>query len=116
MSILDTPTRIAGGVIDPIAAKIANPFKKEIGDWRPQDFKGGFTFVEIVDGVEQTREAVKLIGNQMPVVPFEFGGSQRITKDYYPGNSEPAVQVLGPKESDVTIHGKLKDKKYRNVE
>jgi LysM repeat protein len=114
MGVLDTPSQALGGIIDPITSAIKSPFKKDIKDWRKQDFPEGFYFVEILNGQEQTHEAVSLKGNQMPMIPFEFGGEQRITKDYYPGNSEPAVQVLGPKESDVTIHGKLKDKRYRD--
>lgn len=118
MSILNAPKAVVGGVLDPIAAKIQNPFGAggsagvRQGLLKP-DFTEGFRIVEIVNGKERKSDEIVLLGNMLPMVPFTFGGSQRITKDYYPGNSEPSVQVLGPKESDVTIKGRLKDKRYK---
>ena len=49
----------------------------------------------------------------LPHQPFSFGGEQRLVKEYYPGNSEPTVQVLGPKESEQTIKGRLKAKRIK---
>lgn len=77
------------------------------------DFKDGLKIVEVVDGKERSLDAIVLVGSFMPHVPFEFGGKQQIVKDYYPGNSEPVVQVLGPREDDVTIHGRLKNKRFK---
>ena len=54
-------------------------------------------------------EFIRLAGNAMPQQPFKWGGGQRVSKVYYPGNSEPTVHVLGAEETDVTIHGDLKD-------
>ena len=54
-------------------------------------------------------EFIRLAGNAMPQQPFKWGGGQRVNKVYYPGNSEPTVHILGAEESDVTIHGDLKD-------
>jgi len=75
------------------------------------DFKNGFQIVELINGREQRNEAIQLIGSTMPHVPFTFGGSQKIVKDYYPGNSEPSVQVLGSRESDISITGRMYAKK-----
>jgi hypothetical protein len=79
------------------------------------DFEGGFQIVEVVQGREMTADAVTLVGSFMPLVPFEFGGTQRIVKDYYAGSSEPTVQVLGPSESDTTIKGRFKTKRFKDT-
>lgn len=75
--------------------------KTVIGDVESGDFA--------VDFNETTLSKVRLVGNQMPQVPFTFGGEQRTNKMYYPGEPEPSIQVLGPSETDVTINGQLKD-------
>lgn len=106
-----------GGVLDPIAAKIKNPFSSKVphGGLRGQDFPEGFQFVEIIDGKEQTNDKVVLRGNMMPEVPFTWGGSQRIKKEYYPGNPEPTTHVLGSQEDDLVIKGHLKAKHFRDA-
>lgn len=76
------------------------------------DFPDGFEMLEYEEGKPLTREKVVLLADQMPQIPFEFGGTQRIVKDYYPGQSEPTVQVLGAREGDITIRGRLKAKKF----
>lgn len=101
--------------VDRLAEKIRNPFEtgaRVLG--RPNDFAGGFVFKEILaDGSFGLK--VQLLNNQMPMIPFEgIGGEQRIQKDYYPGNAEPTIQVLGPKERDVVIRGKLSDKRLKD--
>ena len=75
------------------------------------DFKTGFEIVEIENGVVKRNERVLLLGDSMPFQPFTYGGNQKIVKDYYPGNTEPTVQVLGPRENSITIRGVLKAKK-----
>mgnify|MGYP000567788599 CR=1 FL=1 len=83
------------------------------------DFRGGFDVIEIIDNVEKTIAdgyGFQLLGSFMPQVPFTFGGSQEIKKDYYPGNSDPVVQVLGPRETDVTIKGRLYAKRFKSVD
>ncbi len=77
------------------------------------DFREGMQIVEFVNGKELTREQVLLIGDAMPVVPFVFGGVQKIVKDFYPGNSEPTIQVLGPRENNLKINGRLKAKRIK---
>lgn len=77
------------------------------------DFPSGLNIVEIVDGKERNKDKIQLVGSFMPFIPFEFGGKQQIVKDYYPGNPEPSMQILGPRENDVVIRGKLKTKRFK---
>jgi LysM repeat protein len=75
------------------------------------DFREGFIITPYnKDGKELTNDVIAFLADAMPQQPFSFGGKQTLVKDYYPGNSEPTVQVLGPQESDVTIKGRLKAK------
>ena len=80
----------------------------------PEDYPEGFIIreydtLDLNNNPENFINEIKLVGNQMPLVPFTFGGSQRIEKSYYTGYEEPVTQVLGPQEKDVTITGHLKD-------
>ncbi len=116
MSFLDTTSAAGGAILDPIAAGIKNPFSttvKNNGE-RGADFPSGFIITEYVNGIPQVATQLRLIGNMMPMRPFPWETEQRIVKDYYPGNPEPAVQILGGKEGDLTIHGRLKDKRYKD--
>ena len=65
------------------------------------------------NGHELKESTVVLRTDSMPHQPFEFGGEQRLIKEFYPGNSEPTVQVLGPRESDQTIKGRIKSKRIK---
>lgn len=113
----DLPGAALGAVTDPISnfASGLNSviFGPKAHPERRADFPDGFKITEVIDGKDNKDTAISLVGNMLPMIPFEWGGEQRLTKDYYPGNSEPAVQVLGSKESDVTIHGKFKDKRLK---
>lgn len=103
-------------VLDPISATLTAPFNvnvKNTGE-RPQDFPGGFVITEYVNGISQDKTAVKLIGNMAPMQPFPWERTQRLVKEYYPGNPEAAVQVLGPKPGSLTIRGRFKDKRYKD--
>lgn len=86
---------------------------------REQDYKEGFVIEELEIDLrsgrisDEPKSKVSLIGNQMPYVPFVFGGEHRIEKVYYPGHPEPSTQVLGPVESDITIKGQLKDVRFK---
>lgn len=53
---------------------------------------------------------VVLEAQQLPHEKLPFGGTQRLVKDYYPGNSEPVMHVLGSQESDIEITGRFYDK------
>lgn len=95
--------------IGSITNKIRNPLSSKVDvPFNGPDFIDGFWIEEL----EGPKKKVTLVGNQMPFAPFKFGGKQRIKKDFYPGNSEPSTQILGPEESDQTIRGVLKDIKY----
>ena len=101
--------------------KFLDPFKAPIGSEEVKsaharnDFKKGFIIAELLNGkFDETHiDTVILKGDSMPHVPFAYGGTQKLIKDYYPGNSEPTVQVLGPRENDIMIRGRLKAKKLR---
>ncbi len=71
------------------------------------DFPEGLNIVEIKNGSEMTADQVTLVGAMMPKDSLEFGGTQKIVKTYYAGSSEPSVQILGPREDDVTIRGSI---------
>jgi hypothetical protein len=87
------------------------------GKPRGPDFSEGFICTEYINGKAQSEGngfGFTLLGSFMPHVPFTFGGTQEIKKDYYAGNSEPVVQVLGPRESNITIRGHFKTKRFRD--
>lgn len=100
--------------LDSIAATIKNPLSQSVKNAGIQgsDFPKGFVITEYVLGQPNMNTQLQLVGNLMPMQPFEWEGEQRLVTEYYPGNPEPAVQVLGPKEGLVTIKGRLKDKRY----
>lgn len=105
---------------DSLQERLRNTFKGPISKQAMRDalsrndFAGGMEIVELHNGAVGPRglaERILLVGDLMPHQPFTYGGEQKIIKDYYPGNSEPTVQVLGPREKDVTIKGRFKSKK-----
>lgn len=100
--------------LDSIAATIANPFSQKVGNGglRGSDFPKGFWIIEYINGQPNLDTQLQLVGNLMPFQPFEWGGKQRLVKQYYAGNPEPSVQVLGAQEGPVKIKGRLKDKRY----
>lgn len=79
------------------------------------DFEEGLKIVEIVDGKERTVDQILLVGTLMPKDSIAFGGSQKIIKEYYPGSSEPTVQILGPREDDVLLGGTISLKKISDL-
>ena len=92
---------------------------KNLGVQKPDlygpDFPDGLELVEYVNGVAQETDAIKLVGRFMPHIPFEFGGSQKLIREDYPGSSEPTVQVLGPREDNMSVKGELKTNKFKDV-
>lgn len=113
MGLVDGVTGSINGARDYVNQKLSLD-KNTNPPFPTPDFPEGFQFVEIVNGSEQNGDKVALIGNLMPFQPFEFGGEQRIQKDFYPGNSEPTIQVLNPQEDDVVVRGRFKDKLYKD--
>ena len=114
---------IKGG-IDETVARLKAPFtrfmnaeqrKEELRAAHARnDFTAGFEMLEYEDGKALNAEKVILLGDSMPHQPFTFGGQQKIVKEYYPGNSEPTVQVLGARENNIVIRGRLKAKHFRD--
>lgn len=80
------------------------------------DFPGGLTIIEVIKGKEKVKDAITLVGSFMPFKPFEYGGTQKISKDYYAGNPEPVIHVLGSRENDTVIRGRLKSKRFKDVD
>ena len=109
------------GGLDVLKEQLTGPFtRKKITPAQVRqahvrsDFPGGFNFVEFENGIQ--KESMQLVGTYMIHAPFEFGGEQKIIKNYYPGQSEPSVQILGPQESDVTVKGRLYDKRFKDLD
>lgn len=91
-------------------AGVASPIK-----YGP-DFPGGMVITEIINSRPQEADAIHLVGRFSPIQPFEFGGEQRIVREEYPGSSEPTIQVLGPKEDEVSIKIEMRTNKFRGDE
>jgi uncharacterized protein YoxC len=72
------------------------------------DFPEGFIIEEFIDGAVKSENTIVMAGSWMPFQPFKFGGTQQINKQYYAGNKEPTVQILGSREDSITINGRLK--------
>lgn len=121
MSILDQSASIGASTIDPIAATLANPFNEGVQPTKlfPQDFADGFQIIEYINGVAQTGAngfpPIYLVGNMMPMQPFPWQREQKLVKEYYPGNPEANVQVLGGQQPPLVIKGRFKDKKYKTT-
>ena len=112
------------GGVDVLSQRLKSPFdryknaekiKEELkGAHERADFKNGFVITPYSkNGNPLSNDIVHLLADAMPHQPFIFGGQQKVVKDYYAGNSEPTVQVIGPQENDVTIKGRLKAKKLK---
>lgn len=85
-------------------------------DVMKSDFPDGMRIVEIDrQGREIVADAITLVGAFMPKDSLGFGGTQHIVKEYYAGSSEPSVQVLGPREKDVTIRGSFNLRKIKDT-
>ena len=102
-----------------LLSKIKSPFEdffaEELdmkGSLERKDFDS-FEMLEFENNEARTSEQIILRGDMMPHVPFVFGGKQQMTKDYYPGNTEPTVHVLGSRENNITIKGRLKSKRLQ---
>ncbi len=94
---------------------LSNPFvATPLNSLRGNDFKDGFVVYEIEKGVQKKEASIKLVGNLMPKVPFEWGGKLRTITDYYPGNPEPVKQIIGGQEDDFTIKGRLYSKRFKD--
>lgn len=79
------------------------------------DFTEGFIIEVLKDTSGTIERKIRLLGNQMPFTPFKFAGDIRSKKEFYAGNPEPCVQIMGPNEKDVVIKGNFKDTRYPEV-
>lgn len=101
------------GQVNKITNSIKNPFdNKVVADFDKPDFPEGFKIEEILPNGKKG-ETIVLAGSWMPQIPFTFGGTVRMKKEFYSGYSEPTVQVFGPEEKDITIKGLFKEKRFR---
>jgi LysM repeat protein len=102
------------GQVNSLQNSIRNPFETSVTPpFDGNDFADGMEIQELLPNGSEG-ERIVLIGNLMPKIPFKFGGTQRIKKEFYAGYSEPTMHVLGPEETDITINGEFKDKRYTN--
>ncbi len=102
-------SKLAGGFLGLGSNKgVAKPSFKE------NDFPDGLLIVEIKNGVELKADQIQLVGRFAPHIPFTFGGKMEMSKEYYPGNSEPTVQIIGSRENDLRIKGRLKTNKFKS--
>ena len=111
MGLLDLSLRQGvnqSGVSNPFARPSPSSVK---GGVERQDFPNGFVITEIEDGIPLEDRRIILKGSLMPHVPFTFGGEQKIVKEYYAGNAEPSVHVMGSQESNISINGRFKARK-----
>ena len=110
--------------VDSLKQKLLSPYNKYLSAEERKsllkqahdrhDFKDGLTITPYgKSGKPVEADIVRLVADAMPHDKLTFGGTQKLVKNYYPGNSEPTVQVLGPQESDITITGRFKAKKLR---
>jgi len=121
MGILDTATK----PITAIGAFIRNPLQRSVdaSGFRGDDFKGGFVVQEFkpeaknfnpgnksIDENDEILTELVLGQTFLPKDSVPFGGDQRMIKEFYPGNSEPVVHILGPEETDIVINGTFNDK------
>ena len=75
----------------------------------PPDYAEGF----IIQQQAGKKRTIKLLGTDMPHQPFEYGGKAKKSVQWYPGNSEPTIQMLGSEEKAITIKGRFYSKKYK---
>lgn len=122
MSLIETPAKVISGTgstlgspVGSLTNFIKNPFTRSVDQHGlpTPDYPDGFIIEEILDGPRNNNKII-LLGNMMPKDRLERGITLRKTKDHYPGNDQPVIHVLGYEEDDVTIKGRLYDKKYND--
>lgn len=120
MSLIETPAKlisgVGSGIKSPVGALtnfIKNPFSRSTNkDSLPKpDYPAGFLITEITDDANSGQQ-IQLVGNMMPKDRFDREVSLRAQKDNYPGNDFPVVHILGYEENDITVKGRLYDKRY----
>jgi nucleoid-associated protein YgaU len=114
MSILDSSAAAGSSALSPVTNAIKNPFSSTVQNngERPADFPDGFEIYEYING--QQTGYLQLNGNMMPFIPFEWDSEQKISTEYYPGNKEAVVHLMGQRQGDLVIRGRFKDKRYKD--
>lgn len=59
---------------------------------------------------EEGGGTLELRGRALPYMPLAISGKQRAEFNWYPGNPQATVQMLGPEEQSITLKGFWKDK------
>jgi len=59
---------------------------------------------------EEGGGTLKLTQRALPYMPLSISGKQRAEFNWYPGNPQATVQMLGPEEQTITLKGFWKDK------
>lgn len=112
MPLLDNP----GNPLTATLAEFAAPFNSifsSIPEYVGPDFDS-FEIDELLPtGLGKT---ISLVGEWRPHQPFTYGGTQMLAKEYYPGNAEPTVQVLGGRENVLKINGRFKVKHIQSYD
>lgn len=111
MPIIENPSNILTGTLSDFLAPI-NSWFDTVPSYQGTDFPEGFQVFEQINGVWSAASTLTLLGSMMPKQPFTWGLKQNIVKEYYPGNREPSIQVMGPRDEPVKIQGRLKAKRY----
>lgn len=107
MSILDAVQNSVQNLISPF-------FTIESPEYRGQDFPDGLQFQEYDSNGVPSGLPFKLVGNQLPKDRIPYGGKQQLVKEFYPGNPEPTVQVMGSREDDIKIMGRFHDRRIQD--
>lgn len=89
--------------------------KKKVEGRPAPNFPNGFVFTEVALGVEDLDNAIALVGTMMPKNNLGFGSSQRISKEFYAGSSEPVIQIMGYQEEDITLTGEFNLKTIKDT-
>lgn len=103
--------------LNDLRSTIQSPLKQKPrpSSTRPDDYPEGFIFAEVeTSGVTSKTNLVQLAGTDMIHKPFENGSKLRVEKEFYPGNLEPNVQVMGFEDKDFTVKGRFHSKKYKD--
>ena len=110
MGLLETAGGAAAGLgnLLPNNPFAAGPDLESV--FRASDFDKGFQIKELGAG----GQSFDLKGHLMPEVPFIFGGELRHIKEFYSGNPEPVIHILGSSEDDLVVSGRLWDKKFNS--
>lgn len=102
----------AEGQLKNLSQRLTSPFSaRGRRSVNPADYVDGF----VVEQLAGKKRKIALNGTNMPHQPFEYGGKSRRATQWYPGNSEPTIQMLGAEEKTVTIRGRFYSKKYTDT-